>query len=274
MKYPLFCIFLFLFLPGCLTLDSFLFNPEPLEQYALPNNTIPDSLIQDVSFTSGTHKLYGFWVKSDGTRPGMTILYCHGNKHNIDYYWDRVMLLHQTGMNVFVFDYRGYGMSEGESSENGLHADGLAALNYIRGRYGVQDDSLCIYGYSLGNVVSIYLAAIDSVQPLGLVAECPFASGNSLTQGSAGLNIPPLWLSEGDFNNAENIRKNTSPFLLFHGEKDDFVQYRDNGKIVHNNANNPKKMILLTEANHSDIPEIMGEQTYIDSLVSWIETVK
>lgn len=265
-------IFSFLGFSGCLNLDGFLFNSKLQENYALPGNTIADSLIVPVTFSSEGYTLYGFWVKSEGA--GLTILYCHGNKYSMDEYWDRVMLLHKTGANVFIFDYRGYGQSQGESSEKSLYADGLAAYQYIKTNYHVIDDSLCIYGYSLGNVVSIYLSSLDSVKPLCLIAEAPFASANSLTQAGISLNLPAYWMTEGNFDNAERIKQIHSPFLLFHGEADDFVRYKDNGKIVYENAPQPKKLILVPLASHTDIPFIMGENAYLDSVKTWISSRK
>ncbi|NQT25691.1 alpha/beta hydrolase [candidate division KSB1 bacterium] len=253
---------------GC-ELDGFLFNSTKIDAYILPGNTIPDSLIEQVTFQSEGNTLLGYWVKSGRTRDGITLLYCHGNKNSMDEYWDRVMFLHELEINLLIFDYQGYGMSEGESSEAGLHADGNAALNYLRSRNDVQEDSICFYGNSLGNVVSIYLAA-EQMDPLCLIAECPFASANSLTQGSTILDIPPLWLTEGEFNNANLIKRINTPLLLLHGEEDDFVRYRDNGKVVYENAPDPKSLILVPGAGHTDIPQTMGLETYRMAIQNWI----
>ena len=140
-------------------LDSNLFNPKEIESYQMPGNIIPTNLIEEVTLDSEGNKIFGIWISSNGERPGITILYCHGNKHNIDEYWDRVMLLHKLGVNVFIFDYQGFGKSEGEASEEALFADSEAALEYVKSKAEYHSDSLCFYGYSLGNVASIYLAA-------------------------------------------------------------------------------------------------------------------
>jgi fermentation-respiration switch protein FrsA (DUF1100 family) len=259
----------FVLLVGC-ELDGFLFNTKKLDAYQLPGNTIPSSLIEQVTFKSGNNTLYGYWVNSSGERSGLTILYCHGNKYHIDHYWDRVMFLHRLGVNVFIFDYRGFGMSDGTSSEEGLYADGRAALDYVMSQKAVKSDSLILYGYSLGNVVSIYLAA-ERINPLCLIAEAPFASANSLTQDSLPLDIPARWLTEGQFDNAERIKHISTPFLLLHGANDDFVRYRDNGKIVFQNAPQPKKEIVISGANHTDIPQTLGVETYLDQLQEWFD---
>ncbi len=249
-------------------LDSFLFNTEKLDKYTLPDNNIPDSLIEKVTLKSETYNLYGFWIKSDGAYPGRTILYCHGNKHNIDAYWDRVMVMHKMGFNVFIFDYRGFGMSEGESSENGMYKDAESALDFVSTTKKVPKDSLCLYGYSLGNVASIYLAA-NKINSACLIAEAPFASANSLSQGSLGLDIPPDWLTKSNFNNAELIKKVNTRFLLIQSLDDDFVRYDDNGKIVFENAPEPKKLYTLDGAGHTGIISVIGESAYIKLISDW-----
>jgi len=270
--------FILLFAPlillnGCLTLDGFLFNSQPLDIYQLPNNDIDSAFFKPVTLNSDGHKLYAFWVMSEDSTRGVTVLYCHGNKHNMDEYWDRVMFLHEMGLNVFIFDYRGYGKSEGQSSEAGLHADGKAALAYLLDSLNQPADSLILYGYSLGNVVSIYLATLTADTPLGLIAESPFASANSLTQASTVLDIPAFWLTEGNFDNAENIKQKTCPLLLLHGKQDDFVRYRDNGRVVFENAPDPKKAIIIENATHADIPQTMGIPAYKESVLNWINSL-
>ncbi|MFC1569395.1 alpha/beta hydrolase [bacterium] len=252
-------------------LDPFLFNTKSADKYELPGNTIPMELIEEISFESGDNTLYGMWVASNGQRPGLTMLYCHGNKHGIDEYWDRVQFLHEIGFNLFIFDYRGYGKSEGESSEKGLHDDGIAALNYIQNHYEVTADSLILYGYSLGNVVSIYLTA-EKIDPLILFAECPFASSTALAQGSSGLDLPSHWLTEGTYNNAELIRNIQAPFCLFHGEIDDFVRWKDNGRVIWKNAPEPKELYLIKDANHKDIPQKLGISQYQNIIKTHIDS--
>lgn len=258
-------------LSACMEMDGFLADAERLDTYTLPGNSIPAELIEPVTFESGGHTLYGFWVASDGQRPGVTVLYFHGNKHHIDEYWDRVQLLHEVGVNVIIFDYRGFGRSEGEFSEAAMLADGRAALDFALARPEVSLDSLGFYGFSLGNVSSIELAA-NVVDPLFLIAEAPFASANALQQGALNLAIPAGWLTEGSFDNAERIRRIDTPLLVLHGEEDDFVRYRDNGRVVYENAPDTKRLVLVPGAHHSDIPETMGLDAYRTLVAAWIHT--
>jgi fermentation-respiration switch protein FrsA (DUF1100 family) len=176
-------------------------------------------------------------------------------------------MLHETGANILIFDYRGFGKSEGESSEAGLYADGRAALEYLKIARGVKEDSLCIYGYSLGNVASIYLAA-EIARPFCLIAESPFASANSLLQGSVVLDIPQGWLTDGNFNNVEMVKGISTRFVLIHGKDDEFVRYDDNGRLVYEAAPQPKELILVEGGHHNDVPYKIGVENYINLLKS------
>lgn len=254
---------------GCLDMDGFLANEAEVEAYRLPGNTIPEHLIDEVALDSEGHTLYGYWVASNGERPGLTILYSHGNKHHIDEYWDRVMLLHALGGNVFIYSYRGFGRSEGTFSEAAMLADARAAVDFVRTHPDVNADSVGFYGYSLGNVASIYQAA-ELMDPLFLVAESPFASANSLIQASTGLPLPAGWLTTGSFDNAARIRRVQTPVLVIHGRDDDFVRLRDNGKVVFERAPEPKMNRWIDGARHNDIPAVMGEERYLALLEEWI----
>ncbi len=261
---------------GC-SMDPFLFNSQKTDKYTLPNNTIDTALIEEVTMESEGNQLYGFWVASKGAGSissamsftGVTILYNHGNKSNLDYYWDRVMMLHELGVNIFIYDYRGFGRSEGSSTSEGtLYADAGAALRYVLSR-GVPASSLCIYGYSLGNVPAIYLAARE-ITPLCLISEAPFASVNSLEQSGTALALPAGWLTNSRYDNAAMIAAIQTPYLLFHGSEDDFVRYRDNGKVIYENAPEPKQLRLVLGANHTDVPQTMGIDNYLRSIGDWI----
>lgn len=263
------CLLCPLALTGCLEMDGFLADEEAIDEYELPGNTISNELIEPVSFESEGDALYGFWVASNGRRPGITILYFHGNKHHIDEYWDRVMFLHELGVNVLIYDYQGFGRSEGEFSEDAMLAGARAALEFALSRSEVTVDSLGLYGYSLGNVASIYLAA-EIVDPLFLIAEAPFASAHGLAQGALNLALPSGWLTEGTFDNAARIQQIDTPLLLFHGEDDEFVRFRDNGRVVYEQAPQPKSLQLVPGADHNDIPQTLGLEVYRTILMNWI----
>jgi alpha-beta hydrolase superfamily lysophospholipase len=260
MKIILVCA-LALLLASC-SLDDFLYNAQKIDRYDLSTAIIPEADRTEVTFNSGGNTLYGFDVRPpDSTANGFVVLYCHGNKNHIGEYWDRVELFYEMGVRCFIFDYRGFGRSSGQPSISGLAEDGRAALRFVLDSLHIDTTRLFFYGYSLGNVVSIDLAA-NVLTPYRLVAEAPFASTDALLQSSTPLDIPGSFVVDESVNNAERIRAIHTPFLLLHGDHDDFLSWNDNGRVVYENAPQPKQLELVPGANHTDIPDIMGHDIY------------
>ncbi len=261
---------------GCMKLDGFLFDNEKLTTYEpLPNSVIPDSARGElVQIESQGKKLYGYFLKANrsdtNAHPEITVVYCHGNYQHLKYYWDRAEYLYKTGFNVFIFDYQGYGMSEGESSEESLYADGSAALQYVLNRPDVVDSNVVLYGFSLGNVVSFNLAAKE-FRPKAFIAEAPFASGDALVKSGTVIDIPGSYILKGEFNNAEKAKDIHSPFLLLYGTKDAKFPITQ-GEEIFKNANEPKWFLKVEGAEHSTIPETMGVDKYIKTLRDFILT--
>ena len=262
------CCFLSVLI-GCVELDNQLFNSTQLSSYQLSSAVIPDSSRELVTMASQGKKIYGVFVKSNGTHDSITVLYCHGNRDHLQYYWDRVELIYRMGFNVFIFDYQGYGMSEGTTSESGLYSDGRAALAYLRSRPEVLSSNVVFYGFSLGNVVSIDLAA-NVFTPKAIVAEAPFASSSTLVQSGTLLDIPSSYMMKGEYNNAEKIKSVHAPLLIIHGESDKFIDLEKNSAVIFKNANLPKQLVRVTGADHSEIPAKLGEANYIKLVQQFI----
>ena len=255
---------------GCLTLDDNLFNASPLSSYTLRTSVIPDTSREQVILRSQGNSIYGFFVKGNGAFSDYTILYCHGNRDNIEFYWDRVEFLYQAGYSLFIFDYQGYGMSGGTSSEEALYADGRAALAYVRSRNDVDQAKIIFYGFSLGNVVSIDLAA-HVFTPHTLIAESPFASADALVQSGTLLDISSSYVMKGEYRNDEKIKRVSAPFLLFHGIDDTFLDIDANGAVVFANANDPKQFVRVPGADHDDVPQQLGLTPYQNLITSFIQ---
>lgn len=258
-------------LTGC-SMDSFLFNTQALETYELSTSIIPEAHRTEVILTSEGETLYGYFVRQpDSLRvePHPTILYHHGNKHHLQAYWDRVELLYRAGFDVFIYDYRGFGRSTGSSSEAGLRADATAALTYLRSRPDVDTTQIVDYGFSLGGFPCLY-AASTLHKPKAVITEAIFASAETLIQSATVLNVPGGYLMEGAFNNREQISKISSPLLMLHGTDDTFINVDKNGQVLFDAAPQLKIFRRIEGANHSSIPQTMGEDRYIELITSFI----
>ena len=102
--------------------------------------------------------LFGWFVPAE--RPRGVILFCHGNAGNISHRLESIQVFHRLGFSTFIFDYRGYGRSEGSPSENGTYLDAKAALQYLVDRPGIGPQQIVYFGKSLGSPVAVDLAVV------------------------------------------------------------------------------------------------------------------
>ena len=131
--------------------------------------TTPDAVglaYRDVEFVAddGT-RLHGWWLPVEGARH--TVLFCHGNAGDIADRLFTLQTLHAMDLSVLIFDYRGYGRSEGRPSESGLYADAAAARRHLVEVEGVPADRIVVWGRSLGGAVAARLAADARVGEIG-----------------------------------------------------------------------------------------------------------
>jgi fermentation-respiration switch protein FrsA (DUF1100 family) len=257
-----------LIMSGCLDLDDQLFKQSKLSSYELPAAVIPESSRTHVVMQSQGKAIHGFFVRSSGVYPDQVVMYNQGNRDHLQYYWNRAEYFYTMGFNVFIYDYQGYGMSDGEPSEQGLYADAAAAYDYVHS-LGFADSAISVYGYSLGGVAAIHQAS-SIFTPRRLIVESAFASTSALSQSGTLLDIPSSYIMDGEYPNAEKIRLVHIPVLVLHGIDDKFIDLSTNGKIIFDNANLPKQFIQVPGAGHSDVPMVMGVERYISVIRQFI----
>jgi fermentation-respiration switch protein FrsA (DUF1100 family) len=196
-----------------------------------------------------------------------TLLWFHGNAGNISHRVENLKLLHEkVNVNIFIFDYRGYGRSEGTVSEEGTYRDGTAAIEFLRRRYGVEPNRLIIFGRSLGAAVAVEMAV--RIQCLAVILETPFASVRLLARDTFPfLPIGPLLKTRYDVS--EKIGKIRSPLLVLHGDRDEIVP-PSHGKRVFDAAPQPKAFYAIAGAGHNDTYRVGGDP-YFAALRQHIE---
>lgn len=188
-----------------------------------------------VFFSSDGTQLHGWFIPARGERRG-TIVYFHGNTKNISGHLRYVEWLPAEGYDVFLFDYRGYGLSSGTPDPQGVHDDCVAALAYVRSRPDVDLNNIVIFGQSLGG--SYALGALASSPQAGIravIIEGAFASHREIARDKiASYPLPETlrtWIVEhliGDRYDAIDAlrRVEALPILLIHGTDDEIVPYR------------------------------------------------
>ncbi len=176
----------------------------------------------DVRFKSadGT-ALHGWYCEH--ALPLHTILICHGNGEHVADLADELECFRERFQaNVFAFDYRGYGQSEGRPDEAGVLADGEAAQRWLAERTGQSTNNIVLYGRSLGGAVAVHVAAKQGAG--GLVLDRTFSSMVDVAASHFPW-LPVRWLLRNRYLSSTKIATYGGPLLQFHGEQDEVVPF-------------------------------------------------
>ncbi len=187
------------------------------------------------------------------SRPLATLLFCHGNAGNVSHRLENVYYLLQTGFQVLLFDYRGYGHSSGQPSEEGLYRDAVSAWTHLADRPDAAGIPRIIFGRSLGGAVAVELAT--RVAADGLILESTFTSIRTLTRLMFPLPLPELPVH---YDSLSKIGRIQMPLLAIHGQEDDLIPFTD-GRKLFDAAPEPKTWIPLAGAGHNDTYVVGGE---------------
>ncbi len=194
------------------------------------------------------------------------ILFCHGNYGNISGRKDFFKLFHRLGLNVFIFDYRGYGNSQGRPSEEGTYMDAEGAWNYLVEKIGAQPAEIVIFGRSLGGAVATWLAGIHP--PRALILECAFTSIPDMAADMFRF-FPAKYLTRYRYPTQKYIQKTQCPVLIIHSPDDKLVPF-SHGKRLFELAGEPKRFLSLRgghneavnvsrSAYHRSVKEFMAD---------------
>ena len=224
---------------------------------------------EEVRFHSrdGT-RLAGWFIPASGKAKG-TVVHFHGNAQNLSAHWRFVEWLPQRGFNLFVFDYRGYGASEGTPDPRGVFEDSSSALDYVRSRPDVDPDRLLLIGQSLGGANAI--AVVGSGNRKGvraLIVEASFYSYSSIASDKvAGAGA----LMDDSYSPARYIDKLAHvPLLLIHGTADPVVPYAHATRL-YAKAGEPKRLIAIQEGGHIEAFAPRHGRKYMDVVTQFLD---
>ena len=196
-------------------------------------------------------RLYGWRIRGAGRR---ALLFFHGNAGNASDRLERAKILtRRFGLDVVLVDYRGYGRSDGEPSEEGLYRDARAVYRTAV-EAGFQPDQIVVFGESLGAAVAIDLARVSACA--GVVIETPFLSVPAVAR----VHYPfvPSFLVRNRFDNFSKIDQVVAPKLFVVAENDE-VAPPSHGRGLFERARGARELFVVPGAHHNDTYVVGGE---------------
>jgi fermentation-respiration switch protein FrsA (DUF1100 family) len=233
--------------------NKFLFVPARANEFWV--EPPPELNAEDVELTSadGT-RLHAWWCRPDGWAPeDGAMLYSHGNAGNLSGRSKRIMNWQRTIRTaVLIYDYPGYGKSEGKPSEIAIYAAGDAGYHWLTGVQKIPPEKVIIFGESLGGAVAIDLAARHPCQ--AVVTAAAFSSFPDMAQKTAPW-LPARWFVRNRLDNVAKVGKIKAPVFIAHGNADRLIPFSQ-GEKVFKAANEPKRFFPMEGHDHNDPLEI------------------
>ncbi len=257
---------LFLFVGGMplvsypLVIDSCAFHPDRRD--LLSAASLPADVEEMYISTEDGERLQCYWINRPHS--DRVLLYFHGNAGHIGHRLSELCILADLGLNVLGVSYRGFGNSSGRPSENGIYADGRAALRYVVEQKNFAPERVLLLGRSIGSTVALEIARERQLGAVILVTPLTSAEGVVRAFG-----LGPLARFAGDrFNNLGKIDQLRAPLLILHGTEDRITPYWM-GRQLYARAPEPKHFVTLEDRGHNDIGWA-GHDCYWDAIAAFV----
>lgn len=189
--------------------------------------------------------LHGWFIPAPDAR--LTLLFLHGNAGNISHRLDSLQVFHELGLNVFIFDYRGYGNSTGRPSERGTYRDAEAAWRYLTQTRAIPAPRIVLFGRSLGGAVAVWLAG--RTRPAALILESTFTSIRDMA-GRFYPYLPVSLLTRIRYPTIHRMGALHLPVLIVHSSDDDIIPYAMARRLF--DAAPAAKSFLTLHGGHND----------------------
>ncbi len=242
------------------------------EEYDSPHRA--GLAFEQVYFNSpdGT-RLSGWFIPAKGVDSPReakgTVIHLHGNAQNMTAHWSFAEFVPSRGYNLFTFDYRGFGQSEGQPDPKGIFEDSVAALDYLRSRTDIDTGKIFVFGQSLGGMLAIAAAGASPKGIRAVLAEAPFHSYSATVKDkmpNAGLVLDDTYCATTYVAKIAPI-----PLLFIHGTRDAVVPYSHSVRLMAE-AGEPKELVTIENGDHVDamIDHIRGSK-YQDRMIAFFD---
>jgi len=206
-------------------------------------------------------KLHGWFVPHPSAR--LSVLYAHGNAGHLAHRAELLEQWHALGVNVLIFDYRGYGRSEGRPNESGVLQDARAARAWLAKRVNIAEKDVVLFGSSLGGGVMTDLAAKDGAR--ALVLQSTFTSLPDVAAVHYPY-LPAQLVMRNRLDSLSKIGQYRGPLFQSHGDRDDVIPF-SLGQKLFAAANEPKRFHRRPGAGHDE----GFDRAYFDALRKFLD---
>lgn len=236
--------------------SSFLYQPSREKIYD-PKTYKLD--YEDIYFVSeNKQKLHGWWFPARTKNPKGTFVFFHGNGENLSSHFLSMGWLPENSYNYFIFDYPGYGQSEGEPNPRDNVYAGKAALKWVYDNK--EKKNLIVYGQSMGGIAAMrsVIEVKDSIPVKALIADGTFSSFQRIARQKLGehwltwLLQPMAYVVLSDKWAADPEKISPTPLLVMHGEQD-FIIPLKSGERLFEDAKEPKAFYKISQGHHGDL---------------------
>ena len=220
----------------------------------------------DLHLKSDGTDIHAWWIPGpNGCKP-LTWIIFHGNGGNMSVRLDSFKALRERlGTSILALDYRGYGLSNGQPTEMGIHKDAISAARWAQEH---SEGHIVYHGVSLGGAVAARLA--EEMPPDALVVESAFTSLHNIMCRRVGFLdiIPKQARIRKMYNTAESLSRQKSPVLIMHGDRDSYVPF-EMARSLFKAANEPKELVMLPDADHNR-PDLTTGDLYYSTIARFL----
>lgn len=228
-----------------------IFVPESKVDHTPADFQVPTYEQIWIPIAHSEERMAAWWIPAE-TRNAPVVLYLHGNYGNIGANAEHASRFHRLGYAVLLFDYRGFGQSQGSfPSETLVYADAEAAWDELVEKRHISPSRILIYGHSLGGAIAIELA-MHHPEAARLIVEASFTSILDLAERDPILRLFPLsQLLTQRFDSLGKVPRIQIPILFIHGTADATIPYTM-GQRLFAAAGEPKTLVLIPGGGHSN----------------------
>lgn len=253
--------------------NAIMFHPDPYKSPAGTKKVFEGVSGEEVTFRSKGETdeqsgplLNGWLFKKPGAKD--IVLISHGNAGNLHHRDWKVEAIMGSGASAFIYDYRGYGKSEGAPGLHGIIRDTIAAYDYLVEKQGYRPENIILYGESIGTGFSCELARHRKCK--AIVLESGFMSTERLGKDKiAPLNLYPSFLFFSPIlDNLEYIKGNHPPVLIIAGRLDKIIPVK-HSQTMFDQGSEPKQLYIFEHSGHNDFsPDLAA---YKKSVVEFVQ---